>query len=397
MQVDPERAVQPRNILNHLINSAKRYPVVLLDGPRQSGKTTLARAAFPDKRYVSLEPMDAREFARADPRGLLSEYASGAVIDEVQHAPDLLSYIQDDVDRNPQPGRFILTGSQNLAISQTVSQSLAGRVGILHLLPFSRDEIEGFAQAPQDLFEFLWTGGYPRIYDQRIPAQQWLADYVTTYIQRDVRQLLNVGDLGRFNAFLKLCAAHTAQELKLSTLGADAGISHNTANAWISVLESSFLCCRLPAWHRNLKKQIVKAPKLHFFDSGLVCYLLGIKEPAQLRHHPLRGAVFESWVFSELYKRRLHSGEEPNLFHFRDSRKIEVDLIEPSGAKIILIEAKSGETVGSDFFKEMTALEQLLIDKRALEKIEKHLIYGGSDSFTRNGVRVTAWNAMGSL
>ena len=397
MQVDPERSVQPRNILNHLINSAKRYPVVLLDGPRQSGKTTLARAAFPDKRYVSLEPMDAREFARADPRGLLSEYASGAVIDEVQHAPDLLSYIQDDVDRNPQPGRFILTGSQNLAISQTVSQSLAGRVGILHLLPFSRDEIEGFAQAPQDLFEFLWTGGYPRIYDQRIPAQQWLADYVTTYIQRDVRQLLNVGDLGRFNAFLKLCAAHTAQELKLSTLGADAGISHNTANAWISVLESSFLCCRLPAWHRNLKKQIVKAPKLHFFDSGLVCYLLGIKEPAQLRHHPLRGAVFESWVFSELYKRRLHSGEEPNLFHFRDSRKIEVDLIEPSGAKIILIEAKSGETVGSDFFKEMNALEQLLIDKRALEQIEKHLIYGGSDSFTRNGVRVTAWNAMGSL
>ena len=386
--------MQPRNLLKYLIDSAMHYPVVLLDGPRQSGKTTLAKAAFPNKPYVSLEPMDTREFARSDPRGFLSVHASGAVIDEVQHAPDLLSYIQDVVDRQPESGRFILTGSQNLAISHAVSQSLAGRAGILHLLPFSRDEIGGFPNAPKNLFELLWTGGYPRIYDRGIPAHQWLADYVTTYIQRDVRQLLNIGDLSRFSSFLKLCAAHTAQELRLSTLGADAGISHNTAKSWLSVLESSFLCYRLPAWHRNLNKQIVKAPKLHFFDSGLVCYLLGIREPAQLRLHPLRGAIFESWVFSEIYKRALHSGEEPNLYHFRESRSLEVDFIQIGGGKITLIEAKSGETVGSDFFQNLSALQQLLESKKATEQIDKRLIYGGTESHTRSGVHVTSWNAL---
>jgi predicted AAA+ superfamily ATPase len=265
----------PRNLLNVLHKVATYYPVVLVDGPRQSGNTTLCRGAFPDKAYLSLESLDNREFARSDPRGFLAEYAAGAVVDEVQHAPDLLSYLQDEVDRDPTPGRFILTGSQNLAISRAVSQSLAGRVSILHLLPLSRDELTAFpGGARDDLFELLWTGGYPRIHDRGIPAQQWLADYASTYVQRDVRQILNIGDLNRFTAFLRLCAAHTAQELNLSALGSDAGVSHNTAGAWLSVLESSFLCFRLPAWHRNRKKQLIKAPKLHFFDSGLVSYLL---------------------------------------------------------------------------------------------------------------------------
>lgn len=229
----------------YLIEKADNYGWILPGSPAGRaapiGKTTLTKAAFPDKAYVTLEPLDTREFARTDPRGFLSQYRSGAIIAEVQHAPDLLSYLQEEVDRDPTPGRFILTGSQNLAISAGVSQSLAGRSGILHLLPFSREELAGFSNAPKDLFELLWTGCYPRIYDRSIPAQQWLADYVATYVQRDVRQMLNVGDLGRFTTFLRLCAAHTAQELKLSALGADAGISHNTANAWLSVLESSFL------------------------------------------------------------------------------------------------------------------------------------------------------------
>ncbi len=384
----------PRKLLNKLKTTAGFYPVVVLDGPRQSGKTTLTKAAFPDKVYVTLEPLDTREFARADPRGFLSQYRHGAIIDEVQHAPDLLSYLQEDVDRNPVPGRFILTGSQNLAISDAISQSLAGRAGILHLLPFSREELAGFSNAPEDLFELLWTGGYPRIYDRGIPARQWLADYVATYVQRDVRQILNVGDLGRFTTFLRLCAAHTAQELKLSALGADAGVSHNTASAWLSVLESSFLCCRLPSWHRNLKKQIVKAPKLHFFDTGLVCYLLGITEAAQLRHHPLRGAVFETWVFSELYKRRIHHGEVPQLFHFRESRGIEVDFIEPCADRIVLLEAKSGETVGSDYFHAVHALEKLLVNEGDRVQIEKQLVYGGLESSTRGGVKVIPWNAL---
>jgi uncharacterized protein len=386
--------VNPRILLKSLVISAGYYPVVLLDGPRQSGKTTLAKAAFPDKAYVTLEPLDVRDFARSDPRGFLSQYRSGAIIDEVQHAPDLLSYLQEEVDRDPAPGRFVLTGSQNLQISQTVSQSLAGRVGILHLLPFSREELASFKNAPNDLFELLWTGCYPRIYDRSIPAQQWLADYVATYVQRDLRQLLNVGDLARFTTFLRLCAAHTAKELKLTALGADAGISHNTANAWLSVLESSYLCYRLPAWHRNINKQIVKAPKLHFFDTGLVCYLLGIKEPEQLRHHPLRGAIFETWVFSELYKKRLHAGDTPQLFHFRVSRGIEVDFVEMTANGAMLLEAKSGETLASDYFQAMNDLEKLLLQKGATEKIEKRLVYGGSAASVRSGVQVVPWSAL---
>jgi uncharacterized protein len=386
--------ITPRTLLHKLNSTASYYPVVLLDGPRQSGKTTLTKAAFPDKPYITLEPLDTRDFARTDPRGFLKQYRNGAIIDEVQHAPDLLSYLQDEVDRDPTAGRFILTGSQNLAISQAASQSLAGRVGILHLLPFSREELAAFPNAPKDLFELLWTGCYPRIYDRSIPAQQWLADYVATYVQRDVRQILNVTDLGRFTTFLRLCAAHTAQELKLSALGADAGVSHNTANAWLSVLESGFLCCRLPAWHRNINKQIVKAPKLHFFDTGLVCYLLGIKEPEQLRHHPLRGPIFETWVFSELYKQKIHRGETPQLFHFRESRGIEVDFIEPATDRILMIEAKSGETLGSDYFQKLNALEALLENKGIREKIEKQLVYGGREALVRSGVRVIPWNEL---
>ncbi len=383
-----------RALFNRLKTVARHYPVVLLDGPRQSGKTTLAKAAFPDKSYVSLEPLDTREFARTDPRGFLSEYRAGAIIDEVQHTPDLVSYIQDEVDKHPAVGRFILTGSQNLTVSRAVSQSLAGRVGILHLLPFSRAEIAAGGKSPSDLFALLWTGGYPRIYDQAIPAQQWLADYVATYVQRDVRELLNIGDLSRFTNFLRLCAAHTSQELNLSRLGSDAGVSHNTAGTWLSVLESSFLCCRLPAWHRNIKKQIVKAPKLHFFDSGLLCYLLGINAPSQLRHHPLRGAIFETWVFSEYYKQNIHRGALPQLFHYRESRGLEVDLLQATSDKITLIESKSGETIGSDFFDAMEALEAELTKPKPPIDVTKVLVYGGAESVTRRGVRVTAWNAL---
>ena len=267
-----------RKIQPFLLEMANYYPVVVVTGPRQSGKTTLTQQAFPEKNYISLEALDNRAFASEDPRGFLEEYKEGAVIDEIQHTPELLSYIQDVIDKNPKKGRFILTGSQNFMLSQAISQTLAGRCGILTLLPPDWSELQCFPNSPEDLLSLLWQGCYPRIYDQNIPAQRWLADYTTTYVQRDVRQITQITDLNTFTIFMKLCAGSTAQEVNLSRLGNDAGISHNTAKSWLSVMQTAWLVQTLPAWHRNIRKQIVKAPKLHFIDTGLVCYLLVLQQ-----------------------------------------------------------------------------------------------------------------------
>ena len=309
----------PREAGVHLRRLAALYPVVSVTGPRQSGKTTLCRASFPQLPYVSLEPLDVREFATADPRGFLAAHPNGAVIDEAQRAPDLFSYLQAEVDERPAPGRFILTGSQQLAMTASVTQSLAGRTGTLELYPPSWSELQAFPSAPTELFETLWAGAYPRIFDRAIPPHQWLADYVATYVQRDVRQQLNVGDLRAFAGFLRLCAGGTASEMHLSRLGADAGVSHNTAKAWLSVLEASYILFRLPGWHPTVRKQVVKSAKLHFVDSGLACYLLGLQEPEQLRTHPLRGAVFESWVAADVLKQAAHHGVPHRMFHYRDA------------------------------------------------------------------------------
>ncbi len=367
------------------------YPAVVVTGPRQSGKTTLCRMAYPDKPYVSLETLDIRDFAYSDPRGFLAEYASGAIIDEIQHVPELLSYLQSDIDARPDSGRFILTGSQHFGLSQSIAQSLAGRCGILVLLPPSLEELSAFPSAPADLFPLLWQGAYPRIYDRGIPAHQWLADYTTTYIQRDVRQVINVGDLQAFSGFLKLCAGHTAQEVNLSKLGSDAGVSHNTARSWLSVMETSYIIHRLPAWHTNIRKQVVKAPKMHFFDSGLVCYLLGIREPGQLRFHPLRGPIFESWVISEIYKSCVHSGSQPNLFHYREARGPEIDLLVEHGEELDLVEIKSGATTNSDFFKNLKRFSDRM--KGAVKKrpLRSHVVYGGDDSQQRSDAQVLSW------
>ncbi|MGB0849502.1 MAG: ATP-binding protein, partial [Thiolinea sp.] len=342
-----------RKLNSQLLELAAYYPVVVLTGPRQSGKTTLSQQAFPGKAYVSLEPMDMRSYALEDPRGFLDEYRDGAIIDEVQHVPDLLSYLQDFVDRYPDPGRFILTGSQNLLLSQSVSQSMAGRCGILTLLPPDWEELQQFDRAPENLVDVLWQGHYPRIYDRAIPAQRWLSDYVTTYIQRDVRQVTQVTNLNTFTAFLKLCAAHTGQEINASRLGNDVGITHNTVRSWLSVLETSWLMFSLPAWHRNVRKQAVKAAKHHFIDSGLVCSLLGIRSAEELRHHPLRGAIFESWVVMEVLKRFTNHGQSPSLYHYRESRGLEIDLIAEVAGQLNLMEIKAGATVNSHFFKNL--------------------------------------------
>jgi predicted AAA+ superfamily ATPase len=381
----------PRTLEQKLRELSDYYPAVVVTGPRQSGKTTLCQIVFPAKAYVSLEALDTREFAFSDPRGFLAEYGDGAIIDEIQHVPELLSYLQSDIDARPDPGRFILTGSQHFGLSQSISQSLAGRCGILELLPPSLNELRAFPTAPVDLFSLLWQGAYPRIYDRDIPAHQWLADYTATYVQRDVRQVINVGDLQTFSGFLKLCAGRTAQEINLSALGSDAGVSHNTVRAWLSVLETSYIIHRLPAWHANIRKQVVRAPKLHFFDSGLVCYLLGIREQEQLRLHPMRGAIFESWVISEIFKASVHSGVQPSLFHYRETRGLEIDLLIEQNEGLDAVEIKSGATTAADFFKNLERFSDRMKAAGKTRRIRSHVVYGGDDSRQRSYAQVLSW------
>ncbi|MEZ5330740.1 MAG: ATP-binding protein [Thermoanaerobaculia bacterium] len=387
-----------RDLEAPLRRAAKQMPVVAVTGPRQSGKTTLCRAVFPDRPYVSLEALDNREFAETDPRGFLTAYRGGAILDEIQRAPGLLSYLQVEVDEDPRPGRFVVTGSQHFGLTEAVTQSLAGRIALLHLLPPSLDELMRFEHpATEQLWRLLWTGSYPRIYDRRLDADRWLADYTATYLQRDVRQVLNVSDLEAFTTFLRLAAARTAREVNLSALGGDAGVSHNTARSWLSVLEASFIAVRLPAWTTSRRKRLVKAPKLHFLDTGLVCHLLGITKPDQLLLHPLRGAIFESWVAGEIFKARLHRGAQPDLFHYRETRGLEVDLIIDSGDRLTAVEAKSGATVAGDFLRPLALLREVLTERTPQLEVDARLVYGGETRQDRTTASVLPWREIQSV
>ncbi len=309
----------------------------------------------------------------------------------------MLTYLQSEFDARPDPGRYILTGSQHFGLSQSITQSLAGRCGMLVLLPPDLDELSAFPSAPADLFSMLWQGAYPRIYDRGIPAHQWLADYTVTYVQRDVRQVINVGDLQTFSGFLKLCAGRTAQEINLSKLGSDAGVSLNTARSWLSIMETSYIIHRLPAWHTNIRKQVVKAPKLHFFDSGLVCYLLGIREPEQLRLHPLRGPIFESWVVSEIYKACAHHGLQPGLFHYREACGPEIDLLIEHGEELVAAEIKSGATMSNDFFKNLRRFSDRMKSAHRPRTVRSHVVFGGEDSQQRSYAHVLSWRQVQRL
>ncbi len=376
-----------RSLAEPLLDRMRYYPVVTVTGPRQSGKTTLCRTVFPDRPYVSLEGMEMRAYARDDPRGFLHEYRDGAVIDEVQRAPNLTSYLQEVVDDNPEPGRFVLTGSQHFGLNQ----SLAGRVGVLYLLPPGLDELARFGAPSRNLLDVLWTGAYPRIHDRRIPPDVWLRDYLATYVERDVRLLRNVTDLEAFSAFVRMAAGRTASEVSLSALASDVGVRHNTVRAWLTVLEASFLVFRMPAYRTNIRKRQIKAPKLHFVDSGLTCHLLGIRSAEELRHHPLRGAIFESWVASEVFKAVTHRGEEPRLSHYR-AAGTEVNLVVDRGTRLILAEAKSGRTVIPRFF---AAMHRLAGDIEAAGfAVERRLVHGGELRQSRGRVEVISWHRL---
>lgn len=375
-----------------------RHPVVTVTGPRQSGKTTLCKAVFPRKPYVSLEPPDQRDLARDDPRGFLARYPRGAVIDEVQRAPELLSYVQERVDRDNRAGQFVLTGSQQLGLVGAVAQTLAGRTALLQLLPLDLTEIQRFPRPPADLWTLIWTGGYPRIYDRRLPADEWLSSYVATYVERDVRQLINVTDLVTFQTFVRLCAGRVGQLVNASALGADAGITHPTARAWLSVLETSFITFRLPPLYRNVTKRLVKTPKLYFYDTGLLCWALGIRAPRQLDTHPLRGAIFECWVVSEIMKHHTHRGVTPQFSFFRDQKGHECDLVIEHGDRVTAVEIKSGQTVAADVF---AALSRVADDLRAAPggavDVAPVVVYGGRESHRLTAMRQLSWRDLHSL
>jgi len=391
-----------RELARELRAAARRMPVVTLTGPRQSGKTTLVRSTFPRHAYVSLERPDERSRAREDPLGFLSGFRGGVILDEVQRAPELLSYVQSAVDENARPGRYILTGSQNLLIMEKVSQTLAGRTAILRLLPLTLAELTG--RGPIDprrldasprsvkpprkgLWDTIWAGFYPRIHDRKLPPERWLADYFRTYVERDLRDVLRVFDLDAFERFVRLTAARTGQEMNLTALAEDAGISQPTAHAWITALRAGFIVTLLPPHHANFRKRMRKRPRLHFLDTGLVCYLLGIHSAALLERHPLRGAIFESFVVGEVIKAFENAGREAPVFFWRDATGHELDCLIDLGDRLLPVEVKSGLTVAGDAVDGLRWWTGLPgnNNKRGI------LVYGGDRALSLHGFTVLPW------
>lgn len=366
----------------------QKFPAVAVLGPRQSGKTTLVKETFPDHKYVSLEDLDLRAYATTDPRGFLAEYQGKVIFDEIQNVPTLFSYLQTEIDRSKKLGQFILTGSQHFLLQDNISQTLAGRIALLYLLPLAMDELKSANLATDDLEEQLFKGFYPRIYQHSINPTDWYPNYIQTYIERDARQIINIQNLVAFQKFLKMCASRTGQLLNLSGLAADCGITHNTAKSWISLLQSSFIIYILQPFFNNIGKRLVKTPKLYFYDTGLVCSLLGIEEKQQLNTHYLKGGIFESYVISELLKARYNKGKIPNLYFWRDKTGHEIDCIIEEADQLIPIEIKAAKTIVNDFFNGIDYWKQFTSYKSG----KSYIIYGGDQNQTqRKQATVLSW------
>ena len=380
----------PRQAAPVLQKLALGYPILAITGPRQAGKTTLVQTTFPDKRYLSLEDPDQRAFAEEDPRAFLARLPQGAILDEAQRCPALFSYLQTRVDAEKKMGQFVLTGSQQFGLLSNITQTLAGRVGMVQLLPFSLQEMQRGELAIHDLDDLMWRGMYPTVHDRQLAPEHWFANYLVTYVERDVRQLIEVQNLSLFQRFIKLCAARCGQLLNLSSLASDCGVSHKTVNAWISVLEASYVVFLLQPHHQNFGKRLVKTPKLYFVDTGLAAYLLGIRDPQHLSIHSARGALFENFVISELLKRRYHQGLPSNLFFWRNNAGDEVDLLIEKGDQLVPVEIKSGQTFTSDFLAGLQKWMRLAGETC----LAPRLVYGGEENMSHSGVLVQSWKAI---
>ncbi|MBK7003435.1 MAG: ATP-binding protein [Rhodoferax sp.] len=383
----------PRTATLTLQRLARGFPIIAVTGPRQSGKTTLAKAVFADKTYVSLENPDEYEFAERDPRAFLHRFGSGAILDEVQRCPQLLSWLQGLVDERGRMGDFILTGSSQFDLLSGITQSLAGRVGRVELLPLCASELVAVGQLPDTLEDMLLRGTYPALYDRELLPGDWFANYVATYLERDVRQLIAVRDLSLFQRFVRMCAARSGQLLNLAALGADCGISAVTAREWLSVLEASYLVVRLPPYHRNFGKRLVKSSKLYFLDVGLMAWLLGIRDAASIQTHAARGALFETYVVSECIKQRFNAGQSADLYFWRDSAGHEVDLLFETPQGMQAVEIKSGSTFAPDWPDAILKWQKFSADA----SLPPVIVYGGEGGYERQGCRVMGWRELQGL
>ncbi|MBC8431785.1 MAG: ATP-binding protein [Desulfobacterales bacterium] len=372
-----------RDITTELLEAAGEYPVVTVFGPRQAGKTTLVQMTFPDKRYYSLEDPDVRMAVETDPRGFLAGLSEGAVLDEIQRLPQLLSYIQGIVDREKKPGMFILTGSHQPELHQSVSQTLAGRTAVLTLLPFSLNELSNYRE-DWGAFELIYIGGYPRIHEEGLKPSRFFNGYMQTYIERDVRSLINLRDLKPFQQFFTLLAGRVGQIVNYTSLSNDIGVSATTVKNWIGALKASFVVFELPPFFENIRKRVIKSPKIYFSDPGLAAYMLGIETPDQVSRDPLRGGLYENLMIQEVLKTRLNNGKHPELFFYRDTHGNEVDLVIKKGRKLIPVEIKSGATFTPDFLKGIERFRKVAGDRCA----EGYVLYNGQEQYTLKRTRI---------
>ena len=386
-----------REISEHLKALATQFPVIAIMGPRQSGKTTLAKITFPDYAYVSLEELDQRLKAKDDPRGFLAAYShrSGVVIDEVQEVPELLSYMQGIVDQAYRPGFFVLTGSQHFLMYEKITQTLAGRIALLTLLPLSVTELQSADLLPASIDDVLIKGFYPRPYVQPIDIQSWCSNYVSTYDEKDVRQVLKITDVLTFQRFLKLCAARVSNLVNFAELARDCDISPHTAKEWVSVLETSFIIKLLAPYHKNYSKRMIKSPKLYFYDTALVCSILGIKTAEELALHPIKGALFESFVISEIFKYSYNHNAQPQIYFWRDTQGHEIDcMIEKSFGNVVPVEIKSGMTIKDDFVKGLNGWKEMTEQP----DLSSYVVYGRDDIMsTFKKTNIVGWSSIAQM